>query len=143
MQTIETETIRIEVDPMNAIFNFTQHLATPEQIEAGIVNFPEFVRELFIPLLNFEELPTAAEVSERATALVEILNNEFQDFIGEIRIMIGGAPFLMEPLSMELRAHGFVPVFAFSKRESIETIENGVCKKSSVFKHAGLVEMGN
>lgn len=139
-----TETIRIEIDPMTAIFNFTQHMATPDQLEAGIVNFPEFVRERFVPLLNFEELPTTIEISERATALVEILNNEFQDFPGKIKIMIGGAPFLMESLSSELRAHGFIPVFGFSKRESVEvTLPDGSVKKNSVFKHAGLVEMGN
>lgn len=137
------DTITTRINPHDVVFNFTQHMATPDQLEAGIVNFPEFVRELFVPLLNFDDIPTMAEVSDRATALVEILNNEFQDFTGHVKIMIGGAPFLMEPLSVELRSHGFIPVFAFSKRDSVETIENGVCKKSSVFKHAGLVEMGN
>lgn len=133
------DTITTRINPLEVVFNFTQHVATPDQREAGIVDFPPYVRELFIPLLNFEELPTMADVSDRATALVEIMNNEFQDFPGHIKIMIGGAPFLMEPLSVELRSHGFIPVFAFSKRDSVETIENGVCKKSSVFRHAGLV----
>lgn len=119
------------------IINCTQHRTTSEQLAAGVVDFPEPERSELIKLLTFEELPTHIDIHERARKICALIDVVFDD---AHKIMIGGAPYLMEPLSMELRKHGFVPVFAFSKRESTETIENGVCKKSSVFRHAGFIE---
>lgn len=55
--------------------------------------------------------------------------------------MIGGAPWLMEPLAKRLRAHGIIPLFAFSRRESIEQVQqDGSVRKTNVLKHAGFVE---
>lgn len=58
--------------------------------------------------------------------------------------MIGGAPFLMPVLDKALRNYGHRPIYAFSKRESVEkTNPDGTVVKTSVFKHAGFVELGD
>ena len=57
-----------------------------------------------------------------------------------IKAMIGGAPYLMAELEKELWYRGIEPVYAFTKRESVETTdENGNVTKTAVFKHAGFV----
>jgi hypothetical protein len=126
------------------IFNFTQHISTPEQKAQGVEEFEEEVRGRFIPLLNFEELPSRQAVQNRAVALVDVLTDKFENLsaVHQIRVMVGGASFLMEPLCQELRRYGFIPVFAFSKRRSVEEIQpDGSVKKTSVFVHAGFIEV--
>jgi hypothetical protein len=55
--------------------------------------------------------------------------------------MIGGAPYLMPALEQELRRVGIQPVYAFSKRISIDQPQpDGRIKKISNFKFEGLVE---
>ena len=54
--------------------------------------------------------------------------------------MIGGALWLMAPLSFYLKSAGINPVFAFSKRESVEEVIDGKTVKTNVFKHVGFVE---
>jgi hypothetical protein len=55
--------------------------------------------------------------------------------------MIGGAPFFMEPLSRALRDAGYKPIFAFSRRESVErTMPDGTVQKVAIFRHLGFVE---
>jgi hypothetical protein len=54
--------------------------------------------------------------------------------------MIGGAPYLMAPLEVALRAHGITPLYAFSVRESVEqTQPDGSVRKIAVFRHGGFV----
>ena len=112
------------------ILNLTQHLASQEQIEEGVVEpkNKDFVKEL----LTFDELPTKEEIQKRATELTKIAMNE-----GYKKVMIGGAPYLMGMLELTLKSQGIQSVYAFSKRVSIE--KDGV--KTSVFKHIGFVEV--
>ena len=54
--------------------------------------------------------------------------------------MIGGALWLMRPLVNTLIDQGITPVFAFSKRETIESPDgNGGVRKPGVFEHGGFV----
>ena len=109
------------------IINLTQHVATPEQISAGVTDLPEHIRSELIALLTFEELPTIG-------ALIDAP-------IGT-SIMIGGAPYLMKPLIESLQKRGYHAVFAFSKRISEDIAQaDGSVKKVSMFKHAGFVEV--
>jgi hypothetical protein len=56
--------------------------------------------------------------------------------------MIGGAPYLMGALEKALRECGFTPVYAFSKRESIDQPQpDGSVRKVAVFRHLGFVEV--
>jgi hypothetical protein len=57
------------------------------------------------------------------------------------RVMLGGAPFFMEALSRNCRECSLVPVFAFSRRESVEqTMPDGTVRKVASFRHLGFVE---
>ena len=49
--------------------------------------------------------------------------------------------YLKAPLTFYLKAAGINPVFAFSKRESVERVVDGKTVKTNVFKHVGFVEV--
>ena len=58
-----------------------------------------------------------------------------------LRAMISGALWLMAPLADALRAQGVTPVYAFSRRESVERMdEHGQVLKTAVFRHIGFIE---
>ena len=113
------------------ILNLTQHLPTDEQLSAGVVNYVrhDYVREL----LTINDLPDYDDLRLRAVRLAKIaLESDAQG------AMIGGAPYLMSHLEAELKAVGIVPMYAFSKRVSVDVVGNdGVVRKDSVFKHLG------
>ena len=125
------------------ILNLTQHPATPEQVAAGVVEPRN--KSAVQSALTFNTLPTREEVSARAEELAAIaaseVNNEGETESGEYpRVMVGGAPFLMGPLEAALRAIYLTPVYAFSVRESRETVKpGGAVEKVAVFRHAGFV----
>lgn len=142
------------------IMNLTQHKATPEQIAAGVIDLPDNARAQLSALLTFEEIPTSAEVSERASVIAFFAQNQLSAIpvvagahkgsIGEPpvantfsgRVMIGGAPYLMAPLERALQRGGLTPVYAFSRREMVEEmLPDGSVKKSGVFRHLGFVEV--
>ncbi len=126
------------------ILNLTQHPATPEQLEAGVVDLPAAERSELCELLTFEELPSSEELDNRAEYLAQMVtcSEIFEDGAPMgTRVMIGGAPFFMEPLAQTLRAHGYIPVYAFSRRESVETDDGqGGVRKTAIFRHLGFVE---
>lgn len=114
--------------------NLTQHPATPEQVAAGVRDLPPEERSLLGKLLTFEEIPTCAILHEVAALVADLVPN------GEDSAMIGGAPFFMAPLEKALLSRGISPVYAFSRRESIEqTQADGSVRKVAVFRHAGFV----
>jgi hypothetical protein len=121
------------------ILNLTQHSATPEQIQAGVVDLPEAERIELQSLLTFDVLPTAREIGERAIAIVSIARRVIggDDFP---QALIGGASYLMSSLEWYLRDAGIAPIYAFSLRESIEEIApDGSVRKINVFRHAGFI----
>lgn len=60
----------------------------------------------------------------------------------EWRVMIGGAPYLMAPLEEALLKRGLRPVYAFSKREIVETpLPDGGVEKKMIFRHLGFIEV--
>ena len=137
------------------ILNLTQHTATPEQREAGVYDpkTPEDIKAA----LTFNELPSKQEIETKALTLAalavkEVFHQVLEDrpaseemldiesqMLG-MRVMIGGAPYLMAPLEKALRDANLTPVYAFSKRESVEVIlDNGDVRKTNIFKHLGFV----
>lgn len=115
------------------ILNLTQHPATPDQIAAGVIDPPD--HDGVRLLLTFDTLPSQRELMNRALALREIVRES-----GATSAMIGGAPYLMPHLDAALIAAGIRPLYAFSLRESVETIQpDGSVRKTQVFKHAGFV----
>jgi hypothetical protein len=122
------------------IINLTQHQATPEQRAAGVGEPGEDVKREIQTLLTFGDLPTQEEIKDRASALAHIAVGLARWEEGA-KVMIGGAPYLMASLEEELRGWGLIPVYAFSRRESVETTAaDGTVTKRNIFRHLGFVE---
>lgn len=127
------------------ILNLTQHLATPDQIKAGVIDLPELGRQQLQKLIAFETLPDDTELSDRAHAVASLAAQyiELMGFNGGEpvnTVLIGGAPYFMVPLEIALAHAGLFAVYAFSVRESVETHNpDGTVTKRNVFKHAGFV----
>lgn len=127
------------------ILNLTQHLATPDQAKAGVIDLPELGRQQLQKLITFETLPDDTELSGRAHAVanlaaqyIEVL--EARDGEPINTVLIGGAPYFMVPLEIALSHVGLFAVYAFSVRESVETHNpDGTVTKRNIFKHAGFV----
>ncbi len=118
------------------ILNFTQHAATAEQVAAGVIDLMQHDLASLKELLTFTSLPTSDDVYERAYAIAKLAENLFAE-----QVMIGGAPFLMPVLQVELQKRGITVLYAFSERVSIEKIVDGVVVKTNEFKHVGFVEV--
>lgn len=119
----------------NIIINLTQHEIISEQLE-GFEQVGLSYRDMIKGFLTFENLPTRREIEACAYTLARIA-------VGQkvTHAMIGGAPYLMSTLEHALKYYGVQPLYAFSKRESVEkTLDDGTIQKVSVFKHAGWVE---
>ena len=137
------------------ILNLTQHTATPEQQAAGVIDLSEPELSKLRRLLTFETLPTAEEIFRRAKAIARLAEYEAARRLGltdvgghpaadltnhGVSAMIGGAPYLMATLERALRARGIKPLYAFSRRESVEqTMPDGSVRKMAVFRHLGFV----
>jgi hypothetical protein len=122
------------------ILNITQHPATAEQIEQGVrcPHWDSVGSKKIKDLLTFSSLPTREEISKRAEGLAEIADF-FRASVGLDAAMIGGAPYLMSALEHALRQRGIIPVYAFSERESVESVIDGKTVKTSIFAHKGFV----
>lgn len=127
------------------ILNLTQHLATPDQKAAGVVDLPELGRQQLQKLITFETLPDDTELSDRAHAVANLAAQYIElmaltDGEPVNTVLIGGAPYFMVPLEIALAHAGLFTVYAFSVRESVETHNpDGTVTKRNVFKHAGFV----
>ena len=119
-----------------SILNFTQHAATAEQLEAGVIDLMQHDLASLKALLNFVGLPTGEEVYERAYQIARLAENLFAE-----TVMVGGAPFLMPVLQKALQMRGITVLYAFSERVSIEKIVDGVVVKTNEFKHIGFIEV--
>ena len=120
---------------MTKIVNLTQHPATPEQVEAGVFDLQGETLSLLKKLLNFDAPPSEFDLANDAISIAAIA-----DRTGARTAMLGGAPFLMAPLESKLLEFGLDPVYAFSRRESVETVmPDGSVRKTAIFKHIGFV----
>jgi phosphotransacetylase len=124
---------------MKSILNFTQHDATPEQLAAGVVEPYADNKERIRQLLTFNELPTQAQLRERATdcaVLASVLVRKY----GCDAVLIGGAPFFMSHLESALRLFRVRFCYAFSTRVAEEQMQpDGSVRKTHVFKHVGFI----
>lgn len=120
------------------IVNLTQHAATQEQIDQGVVDLSPHLQKRLKELLTFETLPTKSDIVAVAFAIAEFARGAYKE--KPQQAMIGGAPWLMAELERRLLAHGIEPVYAFSVRESVDEIQgDGSVRKVSVFRHQGFV----
>src|SRR5690625_7438647 len=106
------------------ILNLTQHPATPDQAEAGVIE-PRG-KKIVQQLLTFNDLPTQDVIDDRAIRLAD-----YADSHGVSYAMIGGAPGLMHTLSDRLFRSGITPLSAFSRRDVIEVANVGALHRLS------------
>lgn len=117
------------------ILNLTQHRATPDQIEAGVIDLKEVDRAIFSDIITFKKLPNRLQIAAAVSMAVSLCARYYAE-----KAMIGGAPFLIEPMVTGLKKSSIQPVFAFSKRVSKEVVkDDGTVEKVSVFKHEGFM----
>ena len=127
------------------ILNCTQHKATYDQINKGVMDIVvPYIRKKVVDLITFEEIPTQEilkyQANTLANYLIEINKTHYQNQIN--KVMIGGAPYFMSHLEKALKNAGFTPVYAFSKRVCKEEHQpDGTVKKTFFFKHLGFVEV--
>lgn len=124
------------------IINLTQHLATQDQINAGVIEPAPEDKKIIQELLTFEELPSKDELERRAYGLATLVTDMGAANASHHKVMIGGAPFFMSFLQEALKKVGHKPVYAFSRRESVDQAQlDGTVKKVAVFKHLGFIEV--
>ena len=120
---------------MARIINLTQHQATDEQVAAGVVDLDGAARGQLTRLLTFDRAPDPTEIRARARAIADLAVDAGAD-----AAMIGGAPYLMPALEIALADRGIVPLYAYTRRESVERREpDGAVRKVAVFRHQGWV----
>lgn len=137
-----SERRNIESPDMVGIINLTQHELTPEQKEFVDIEC-HTDRNKVKELLTFTKLPTQIQILHRALDLAAIVQNivDQDEHINLFLVLIGGAPYLMKPLIEELKEIGVTPVFSYTDRVSVETMQpDGSVIKTQVFKHLGYVE---
>jgi hypothetical protein len=116
-----------------SMMNLTQHQASAEQRAEGVFPLPPKEHEQLVELLTFTTLPTQEDIAVRVKGISRLLNLSGYD-----KAMIGGAPYLMGPLTAALKESGCTVVFAYSARVSAEDPVTGI--KTSTFKHLGFVQ---
>jgi hypothetical protein len=117
------------------IANLTQHNASPEQVEAGVVELDLSSSTNIRSKMTFNNLPTAEELTNVANDIAATVSA-----LGHTSAMIGGAPFFMSYLENALTAQNIQFMYAFSVRQSVETTNpDGSVTKTAVFKHLGFV----
>lgn len=140
---------------MNLIINLTQHSMAEEQYKYNnedlleikfkpyngtSVGSPDYIKRL----LTFNTIPSKKEIMDRAVALAVYasgLLNQAKNDDDKLFALIGGAPYLMGPLEEMLKNEGIQPLYAYSQRESVETINaDGSVTKTAIFKHKGYIE---
>ena len=121
------------------ILNLTQHAATEEQRVAGVVEPAN--KSKVQELITFDALPSPEQIWTAADEVAKIAEYELSFSVFR-RAMIGGAPFFMAPLERALLSRGIQPMYAFSKRESVDQPQaDGSIRKTQIFRHAGFIEV--
>lgn len=124
------------------IINLTQHVVTPEQRDAGVIEPCKEDKECIQAVLTFNELPSVDELERRAYGLATLVTNMGAPSASHHTVMIGGAPYFMSFLEKALKKVGHKPVYAFSRRRSVDQLQpDGTVKKVAVFQHLGFVEV--
>lgn len=118
------------------MLNLTQHVATPEQISAGVVEPPTVMKRRIQSLLTFNETPIPQVMEEKAEALARCCR-----MLGATSVMVYQPPYFMSTLERVLKRQGIHVFYAFSKWKTIEEVTpDGFCWKVAVFRHEDFIE---
>lgn len=127
------------------IINLTQHQATTSQRDEGVLDLPANIRQELLALITFDAMPNRAQMERRAASVAEIAANALGVIEGAWTdipeaAMIGGAPYFQSVLEEALLTRSIEPVYAFSRRESIDQVQpDGSVRKVQEFRHLGVV----
>ena len=113
------------------ILNLTQHKASREQLEVGVVDLENEDQDLLRSLLTFDEIPHSEYLMDTCCGILELVKKYNPN-----KVMIGGFPPLMTVLETALCIEGIEPLYAFSKRMVREDGEG----KKVYFKHIGFTK---
>ena len=121
------------------ILNLTQHNATKDQQDAGIIDMPVEFQVALKGLLTFPTQYTRADLEYRALQIHELV----RDFCGTSEevlegVMIGGMPSFMPVLESVLISKGIKVGYACTERKSVDKEVDGKIIKTAVFVHAGM-----
>jgi len=122
------------------ILNLTQHAATSDQMMVGVVDLQGDDFATLKQNLNFVGLPSGDKVRDAAYSIAKLAQSHCLKN-GIDAVMLGGAPFLMAVLHVELQKRGLTVMYAFSERVSVEKEIDGKVIKTNEFKHSGFVEV--
>ena len=122
----------------NKIYNLTQHVGTNDQRKSGLVEPNPETKKTIQQILTFNNIKETniEKMRKRAVTLATICLLK-----GYKKALIGGAPFFMPVLAEILFEKGIHPVFAFSKRKSVEEKKDGKVIKKSIFQFEGWIEL--
>lgn len=129
------------VNAFAGLINLTQHELTPEQ-KKGVMEIATD-RERVKELLTFTSKPEYTNINDKAYELAKYAESlvENDDQVDYFYVLIGGAPYLMSALEQHLLSLGLIPVYSYSNRVSVETMQpDGSVVKTNVFRHLGYVE---
>ena len=121
------------------ILNLTQHNATKDQQDAGIIDLPADFQTALKSLLTFPTTYTRADLEYRALQIHELV----RDFCGPSKevfkgVMIGGMPSFMPVLESVLISKGIKVGYACTERKSVDKEVDGKVVKTAIFVHAGM-----
>lgn len=121
------------------MLNITQHTATKEQMEDGVIEPSPEIKAQIQKLITFDKtvMSEPEQIWNRAKALVTLVKREYPEIH---KVMIGGALYFMPALTQEFKEHGYEVFFSYTDRVSQETHNpDGSVTKTLVFKHLGWV----
>lgn len=121
-----------------AILNLTQHSASSDQLEAGVVDLEAELKDTLTGLITFAAYYTKEVLVLRANKVVQLVK-EYENTQGKVcGVMIGGMPSFMPVLESALKAAGYNVGYACSDRVSVDQHQpDGSVRKINVFKHVG------
>ena len=123
------------------MLNITQHTATKEQVEDGVIDPAQEVKVQIQKLITFDQsvMKEPEQLWNRAKALVGLVKRTYPEIN---RVMVGGALYFMPALVKELKEQGFEVFFSYTDRVSSEVHNaDGSVTKTLVFKHLGFVAL--
>jgi len=118
------------------ILNLTQHAATEDQLNAGVIDLQGDLKTALVEAITFPAVYDHEELVSRAKRVVGIVRDSQVDCQ---HVMIGGMPSFMPVLQNVLQSAGYRVGYACTDRVSVDVPDgNGGVRKTSVFKHVGM-----
>lgn len=122
------------------LLNCTKHMADDVIIGEGykglsftIIDLNPRDRERVLELQDFNSgIPECGDIRRRAEAIADIAVG-----YGLKYAWVGGAGYLMPPLESALKRRGITPVYSWSKRDYMETVDSDGVRRLEMYREHG------